>query len=265
VPVEDASVDYVLRSLWRIRGGTGEGFLCGGNRALVTSLLDYARARGAILRTRTPVARILVEGGRVVGIETEAGERLPVRTIISNAGARRTAILLGEHAPASFIAKIGRMKPAYGATHAIRSRARLHESQSIELPLDLHYISGIAPISNACPELCPPGWHYSLAYQMLDPALPIEPQVEGACRELSAYFGPAAEVFNTATYWRDYPAGEMAPCLRQSGANRFAPTVPGIAGLFLAGEDVAGYGFAAEAIGDSSRRLWRLLERGGLG
>jgi len=263
VPSREAPVNYVLRSLRLISGGTGEGFLRGGNRALVTSLLDYALARGAVPRTRTPVARILVEGGRAIGIETEAGERLRAGTIVSNAGARGTAALLGGHAPASFTARVRRMKPACGASHAIRSRARLHEHNGIELPLDLDHVAGIAPVSNSCPELCPPGWHYSLAYQALDRALPIKPQVEAARRELSAYFGPEAEVFNTATYWREYPAGALAPCLGQTGNNRFAPTVPGIAGLYLAGEDVSGYGFAAEVIGDSSRRLWRLLERGG--
>jgi len=263
VPASEASVNYVLRSLWLIRGGTGEGFLRGGNRALVNALLDFALMRGAVLRTRTPVARILVEGGRAVGIETEAGERLQAGTIIAGAGARRTAAMLSEHAPASFLAQVRGMKPASGATHAIRSRERLHEGQSIELPLDLDHVAGIAPISNACPELCPPGWHYSLAYQALDAAQPVEPQVEAARRELAAWFGSAAEVFNTATYWGAYPATAVAPCLGQSGARRFAPTIPGIAGLYLAGEEVAGDGFAAEVIGDSTRRLWRLLEREG--
>lgn len=260
VPLADASMSYVLRSLSLLRRGTGEGFLRGGNRALVTSLLDVAQAHGAILRTRTPVARMLIEGGRAVGVETAAGERLEASLIVSNTGASRTVSLLGEQAPVSWRERLQQVRPAFGATHAIRSRERLHEHNGIELPLDLDHIAGIAPISNLCPALCPPGWHYSLAYQVLDPELPMDKQVEAACRELLAHFGPQAEIFNTATYYREHPAAGVATCLGQCGAARFSPAVPGIAGLYLAGEDVVGYGFAAEVIGDSTPRLWRLLE-----
>jgi len=260
VPLADASMSYVLRSLSLIRRGTGEGFLRDGNRALITALLDKAQAHGAVLRTRTPVARILAEGGRAVGVETSAGERLEVSLIVSNAGASRTVNLLGEQAPACWRERLQQVRPAFGATHAIRSRERLHEHTCIELPLDLDHVAGIAPISNLCSGLCPPGWHYSLAYQVLDPEQPIGEQVEAARRELSAHFGPRAQVFNTATYYRDHPAAGVATRLGQCGTARFSPAVPGIAGLYLAGEDAVGYGFAAEVIGDSTPRLWRLLE-----
>jgi len=261
VAAADASAGYLLRSIRALRGLRGEGFLRGGNLALVTSLQEHARAHGAVVRTGARVARILCEGQRAAGVVTEAGERLPAGIVVSNAGVHATLRLLGEAAPADFRARVARAKAACGATHALRSRRHLHAHASIEINLDLPHVAGIAPISNLCPALCPPGWHFSLAYQALDAAQPVEPQVDAARRELTGYFGKDVELFNTATYWRGHPAAPLTPIIGQNGPARFAPTLPGLAGCYLVGEDLAGYGFAAEVVGAGALALWRRLER----
>lgn len=263
VSAAESAVLYILRSL-KAQRHAPEGFLPGGNRSLVTALLDSALARGATLRTRTPVTRILFDGDRATGVETADGARLGARLVISNAGIHRTAALLGDHAPREFRQQTERARPAYGAGHAIRCRRPLHDHASIEMPLDLDQIAGIAPISRLCPNLCPSGWHFSLAYQVLDVALPIEPQLTAARRELTSHMGADIDIFNSAVFQGGYPAAAVAPRVGQHGNARFAPTIPGLRALYLAGEDLAGYGFAAEIIGDSCRTLWRRWDREGL-
>jgi hypothetical protein len=47
---------------------------------------DELVARGVMVRTRTPVARLLTDDGRVVGVETEAGERIEAEAVIAAPG-----------------------------------------------------------------------------------------------------------------------------------------------------------------------------------
>lgn len=55
----------------------------------------FARMPGCSLRLSTPVARVLVERRRVVGVETEAGERFTAERYVSNVDPARTMELAG--------------------------------------------------------------------------------------------------------------------------------------------------------------------------
>jgi phytoene desaturase len=67
--------------VWYPRGGTG---------AVPRALSSLAIDLGVEIRTRTEVRRIIVEGGRVRGVETAAGERLPAAAVVSNSDSVRT-------------------------------------------------------------------------------------------------------------------------------------------------------------------------------
>lgn len=54
---------------------------------LVAATAADAAARGAQIRTHTPVVDITTGGGRVTGVETAAGERLPASHVVCAAGA----------------------------------------------------------------------------------------------------------------------------------------------------------------------------------
>ena len=70
----------------------------GGSGALRDAYVAGLRAQGATLKRNTPVARILHEGGRTLGVETAAGEIFEARTVISNAQGTLTYRMLGlEH------------------------------------------------------------------------------------------------------------------------------------------------------------------------
>ncbi|MCA9516228.1 MAG: phytoene desaturase, partial [Myxococcales bacterium] len=63
----------------------GVHFAKGGTTALVGALWRLMQEEGVETRLDTPVAEILVEGGRVTGVVTDAGERLAADVVVANA------------------------------------------------------------------------------------------------------------------------------------------------------------------------------------
>lgn len=88
-PAALATVPWVEQAFgsWYVRGGL---------RRLPLAVADRARERGADIRTSTPVTRVLVEGGRVAGVELPDG-RLDADVVVCNADA---AALYGDLLPA---------------------------------------------------------------------------------------------------------------------------------------------------------------------
>ncbi|MEU5614364.1 NAD(P)/FAD-dependent oxidoreductase [Streptomyces sparsogenes] len=64
----------------------------GGGQVLVAALVEALEGYGGELRTRTSVARILVEDDTAVGVELTGGERITAPLVISNADYRRTVL-----------------------------------------------------------------------------------------------------------------------------------------------------------------------------
>ena len=88
---------YGHHSIGEFNGHMGQyGFPRGGMGAVADALADRARAKGVTIRTDAAVERILVEGGRVVGVSTEVGEEIPARTVASGADPHRTFLELVE-------------------------------------------------------------------------------------------------------------------------------------------------------------------------
>lgn len=90
--------------IWYPRGGT---------RAVPEALVRVATELGVELRPNTPVARIVMNRGRVAGVETTAGETIPFAAVVSNADAIRTHRELLTHEPAAQgVAKKKKYEPA---------------------------------------------------------------------------------------------------------------------------------------------------------
>lgn len=96
----------------RVRGGMG---------SLSEALRRSIEARGGEVRLGTPVRRILVEGGRAVGVELARGEQIRARVIISNLDKQATLLgLVGEaHVPAETADRIRRIEHKAAYVHLL--------------------------------------------------------------------------------------------------------------------------------------------------
>lgn len=87
------SPNTILTYLYRLAGGHGRLALpAGGMGSIGDELAHAARSNGATIRTGMPVARIVVDNGRVAGVETTSGDRFESYTVVSNADPKRTVM-----------------------------------------------------------------------------------------------------------------------------------------------------------------------------
>jgi phytoene dehydrogenase-like protein len=85
------SPNTILTYLYRLAGNQGKIALpAGGMSSLSEALAHSARDHGATVRTGMPVKRIVVENGRVAGVETENGEVFASLIVVSNADPKTT-------------------------------------------------------------------------------------------------------------------------------------------------------------------------------
>jgi len=89
--------------VWYPRGGTG---------AVPRALASLAVDLGVEIRTRTPIGRIVVERGRVRGVETAAGELIPAGAVVSNCDSVRTHRELVEGTPSERFLNRRKYEPA---------------------------------------------------------------------------------------------------------------------------------------------------------
>ena len=73
-------------------GAFGGGLYRGGAAAVTDALAAAATSAGAQIRAGAPVARILVQNGRAIGVVLEGGEEIRARQIVSTADPQRTML-----------------------------------------------------------------------------------------------------------------------------------------------------------------------------
>lgn len=112
----------VMTWLYRLAGNHGRLAMPKGGMGSVSAMLaQAARSNGATIHTGMPVRRIIVDNGRVNGVETADGEAHLSYTVVSNADPKRTVMRLvgARHFETTFARRI----------HHFRSRgnaAKLH-------------------------------------------------------------------------------------------------------------------------------------------
>ncbi len=145
------SPNTILTYLYRLAGDFGRVALpAGGMGSISEELAHVARSAGVTIRTGMPVQRIIVENGRIAGVETESGERFDSMTVVSNADPKRTILdLVGaEHVEARFTHRI----------HHLRSRGN---AAKLHLALDgLPTITGLSEQDFAERIVIAPDEHY---------------------------------------------------------------------------------------------------------
>jgi phytoene dehydrogenase-like protein len=81
----------------------------GGGQVMAARLVEAIRAYGGAVRTRAPVGKIRIDGGRVAGVELAgSGERIDAPVVVSNADLKRTVLELvgAEHFPADVVERV---------------------------------------------------------------------------------------------------------------------------------------------------------------
>ena len=143
----------VLTLLYRLAGEFAGGAAlsqpAGGMGAVCDALATSGSAAGAVIRTDAPVARILVEGDRAVGVELRSGERIAAATVVSNADPKTTFLkLLGtRHLDTGFVRRVQHLRskglaaklhlaldraPQFSGVDAAAARGRLLIAPSLQ-------------------------------------------------------------------------------------------------------------------------------------
>jgi len=189
-----------------VNGKPGQwGHAVGGMGAITQAMAAECAARGVVLRTQAPVARVLVKAGRAAGVELESGEVVAGRRVVANVNPKLLCerLIAPEHLPDDFRARIAGYRCGSGTFRMNVALTELPDFASLpgRTPLP-HHGSGIvmapslaymeqaffdartlgwsrAPIvellipSTVDPTLAPPGAHVaSLFCQHVHPDLP---------------------------------------------------------------------------------------------
>ncbi len=107
------SPNTIMTYLYRLAGDHGRlAVPKGGMGSVSDSLADVATDAGVTIRTGMPVGRIVVENGRIGGVETTAGERFKSLTVVSNADPKRTIMdLVGaRHVETGFTRRVDQIR-----------------------------------------------------------------------------------------------------------------------------------------------------------
>ena len=92
------------------------GHAIGGMGAITQAMSKSAQARGAVVRTSTPVREVSVEGDRAVGVVTESGETIRAAAVISNLNPKLLyqKLIAAEALPGEFRDRINRWRCGSG-------------------------------------------------------------------------------------------------------------------------------------------------------
>ncbi len=82
----------------------------GGAGRLAGSLIGYLEELGGRVRTRAPVTRVVVEGGRLRGVEVEGGERVPGPIVVADTTPHGLLEVAGHALPGDYTAALQRYR-----------------------------------------------------------------------------------------------------------------------------------------------------------
>jgi phytoene dehydrogenase-like protein len=242
---DEPGTAYVLlhHAIGGVGGGDSHtvnwGFPHGGMGSVADSMRDAARSFGCEIRTEARVARILVEGGRTVGVALDSGEELRAPIVVSCVHPKVAFLELVDRAelPEDFVFDIERWKSRSGVVKINVAMSELpnftadpgselaaHHTGSVELCLSREYaerafqdahldhraatrpfVDGAIP-TTIDTELAPEGVH---VFSMFSQWVPHEWHEEPHREELEAYADRAIDGYT-----------ELAPNFRDAVIDR---------------------------------------------
>jgi phytoene dehydrogenase-like protein len=107
------SPNTIMTYLYRMAGNAGRLATAAGGMGTVTeALAQAARSNGVTIRTGMPVQQVIVDNGRVTGVQTKSGETFSSMTVISNADPKTTLLNLvgARHVETGFARRINNIR-----------------------------------------------------------------------------------------------------------------------------------------------------------
>jgi prolycopene isomerase len=120
-PIDLVSAAEYIRIVQDSFNNGGGGYPEGSMMRVSNRLREIFEQHGGELRTETKIEKILIEGGRAVGVRTKEGEELRSSIVISSAGIHPTVLkLVGEeHFDRAYAERVKNLRPAWGLTSQI--------------------------------------------------------------------------------------------------------------------------------------------------
>lgn len=126
VPSSEASSAEFIRAFRDVMSNRATSYPSGGNYSVPAAYIEAIKKFGGVVKTDTPVAKVIVENGAAVGVITEGGEEFRAPVIISNADLKMTVSeFVGEqHFPKAYVEKV---KNLTYSCHGVMLRVLLSE------------------------------------------------------------------------------------------------------------------------------------------
>lgn len=226
---------------------SGVDYIDGGWQTLVDGLAEAARSAGVELRNGAKIARVNLEGNEVTGLTLADGETLSARAVILACGPESAARLIDGPASAAICAWRDGARPARVATLDVALRVLPSSRPTFALGIDdLWYYSVHSSVARLAPKSG--ALIHVMRYLRSNEATEAG-QLEAQLMAVLDRFQPG---------WREQivhkqflPALQVChdvPRARADGlAGRMPSRVPGMQGLFVAGDWVGGRGHLADA------------------
>ncbi|MFW6113617.1 MAG: phytoene desaturase family protein [Actinomycetota bacterium] len=257
----------------------------GAMRAVPIAYLDALEKMGGEVRYSVPVERILLEDGKVRGVE--AGGFIPADLVVSNTGVKETVDLAGRHNfPDDYLAMVDSLRLSFGAvsvkyaldTELVEHHLMCYFPDFRDEKLVERQASIFVPVPTAAdPSLAPAGCQLVLAGSLAPPGLDEPEQADEVCQAIldrvEATMQDLYPDIEKHVVWKirtntQYIAnisgrgsGEVigvAQNRHQVGDKRPSQFSP-IEGLCFVGADAGGRGIGTEMAADSVLNLWRTL------
>jgi phytoene dehydrogenase-like protein len=232
-------------------------YVDGGWRVLVDGLREVAERSGTRVVTGARVEAVAVEGGRTRGVRLRDGSEVRARAVVLATAPRDASRLVGEHL--TLRRTVDGLVP--GRVACLDVALSTLPSPGIPVVQDLsgpRFMTAQSLYSRVAPEGCA----LVYAFKQLDPRAQGDPREDE--RDLEDLLDTAQPGWRDVLVDRQYlPRIEAVGALPTAESGGFAgrpgPRVPGIAGLYLAGDWVGPEGFLADASAASARSAARLV------
>jgi phytoene dehydrogenase-like protein len=255
--------EYIQITLDSREAGREFAMPAGGVKTIITGLTRALRQAGGALFVRVPVAKILIEDGRAVGVQLEDGRLVKSEVVIHNGGPSRLVSLVGAHnLPADYLKRLANLKGVECAALFCATREPLFSDAPITMTPGCRRVVGIFSPTVLDPEMAKEGLHLADAFfptYSADRTAELELALADM-RDLFPNFDEVVEWSIPMFFTGSWTGTETGQTFGQTGEDRLDPATP-IQNCFLVGMDVKGSGVAGDLIPLGVRRLLESLSK----